>query len=132
MQELTMLAVEAPVQGVRVVRVGGCLDAAVGRRLAALAGVQFRRAADEEPDGPAHLLIDLAAVRSVGPGGIEAVLELRDAGRAEGVQVHVTGLSGWQLPDLHYRVSCYPTVECALHDFEAHRYTPSVHSPLAE
>jgi hypothetical protein len=109
---------------------GGGLDADVGRRLAALAAVQFRRVADEDRDG--HLLLDLASVRSVGPGGVEAVVGVRDAGRANGVQVHVTGLSGRHLPDLHYRVSCYPTVECALHVLAARPLTPSARPPLPE
>ena len=115
MQGSTMLAVEAPAPGVRVMRLGGVLDAAVGPRLAALAQVQMSRAADEEPDGPAHLLLDLAGVRSVGPGGVEALTAVRDAA-PQGVHVHVTGASWRQLPDLRHRLSCYPTLECALHD----------------
>jgi anti-anti-sigma regulatory factor len=132
MQELRMLAVEAPARGVRVMRIGGALDVAVGRQLAALAEVQFRRVADEEPDGPVHLLIDLAAVRSFEPGGVDALLGVRNAGRSYGVQVHVTGLSGRQLPDLHYRVSCYPTVECAMQVLAARPVIPSARPPLPE
>jgi hypothetical protein len=130
MQGPTMLAVQTPAPGVRVVRLGGVLDAAMGARLAALAQVQMSRAADEEPDGPAHLLLDLAGVRSVGPGGVEALIGVRDAARPQGVHVHVTGLSWRQLPDLRHRLSCYPTLECALHDLAVRPGAPPSGVPL--
>jgi hypothetical protein len=129
MQGSTMLAVEAYAPGVRAVRVGGVLDAAVGPRLAALSQVQMSRAADEEPDRPAHLLLDLAGVRSVGSGGVEALIGVRDSA-PPGVHVHVTGASWRQLPDLHHRLSCYPTLECALHDLAARPDAPPPGAPL--
>jgi anti-anti-sigma regulatory factor len=122
LHEAILLAIENPARGIRIVRLAGDLDAAAGRRLAGVADVQLRRVAAEAADGhrSAHLLLDLASVRSFGPGGPEVLTGIRDQGRAQGVQVHLTGLSGRQLllpgqvTNLLYCMSSYPTVECAL------------------
>lgn len=126
LHESILLAIENPAPGIRVVRVAGGLDAAAGRRLAAVADVQLRRLAADAANGhqAAHLLIDLTSVRSFGPGGPEALTGIRDHGRAHGVQVHLTGLSGrhlllpGQVTNLLHCMSSYPTVECALQVIE--------------
>jgi hypothetical protein len=126
LHESILLAIENPAPGIRIVRVAGGLDAPAGRRLAGVADVQLRRVAAEAADGrqAGHLLIDLTSVRSFGPGGPEALTGIRDHGRAHGIQVHLTGLSGRQLllpgqvTNLLHCMSSYPTVECALQSIE--------------
>jgi hypothetical protein len=121
-QEPMLRAVEFPGPGIRVLRLGGDLDAsAAGRRLAGLAGTQLRRVAADTADRPAHLLLDLASVRSLGPGGLDALVRIRDEGRAHGVRVHVTGLAARRplvegTRDPRHHLSSYPTVECALQE----------------
>ena len=122
-QELMLRAVDFPGPGIRVLHLGGDLDApAAGRRLTALAGVQLLRVAEDAADHPAHLLLDLASVRSLGPAGLDALVRIRDEGRAKGVQVHLTGLAARRpllagTGDPRYHLSSYPTVECALQQF---------------
>lgn len=89
------LAVEAPVDGLRVVLVAGDLDRVGGERLSRLLDLQVGAVAP--PGGPGHVVVDLANVRFFGVGGLEALVFARDAGLRAGVDVHLAGLGSREL-----------------------------------
>ena len=100
----TLLAVEAPACGLRVVLVAGDLDDGGAERLGRLLDLQVRAVlAVRGMPGPAHVVVDLANVRSFGDVGLEVLAMARDAAGGAGVAVHLAGI-GSREPLLPQRV----------------------------
>lgn len=118
--DTAQLAVEAPVPGLRVVRVAGVLDQVTTARLARVAGDQLARLVDEP--GPGHILVDVAEVRFFGDADLAALVKVRDDAREVGVGVHITGLAAREavLPMAVTsglaQFTAFPTLEQALRE----------------
>jgi ABC-type transporter Mla MlaB component len=120
-----MLTVEEPVVGVVVVRVGGELNRVAAPRLARLLDHQLDRcvAAHHPPgtvDRRAHLIVDLAGVRTFDAGGLSALRHAQYTADVADVGVHLTGLAaragllpGWAAEELA-PFDGFPTTEDAL------------------
>lgn len=113
------IAVEAPDEAVRLIRIAGDLDRAAAARLLRLVDAQLDLVAARHRS-VSHVLVDLECVRSFEPGGLDAVREARRTGAARGVRLHLVGCAG-RSPLLPLRVcqvlaefSTFPTVEIAL------------------
>lgn len=120
-----MLAVEEPVAGVVVVRVGGELNRLTAPRLARVLDHQLDRcvAAHHPPgtfDRRPHLIVDLAGVRSFAAGGLSVLRHAQYAADLADVGVHLTGLAaragllpGWAA-EMLAPFDGFPTPEDAL------------------
>jgi anti-anti-sigma regulatory factor len=94
----TLLAVEAPACGLRVVLVAGDLDDGGAERLGRLLDLQVRAVlAVRGVPGPGHVVVDLANVRCFGDAGLEVLAVARDAAARAGVGVHLAGLGSREL-----------------------------------
>jgi anti-anti-sigma regulatory factor len=94
----TLLAVEAPACGLRVVLVAGDLDDGGAERLGRLLDLQVRAVlAVRGMPGSGHVVVDLANVRSFGEEGLEILAVTRDAAGRAGVGVHLSGLGSREL-----------------------------------
>lgn len=113
------MAVEAPADRVRLIRVVGALDRAAAAGLLRLLDAQLELIAARHCR-VTDMLVDLEGVSSYEPGGLETVRHARHATAARDVRVHLTGCSGrfHQLPLRARRLlaefSTFPTVEVAL------------------
>ena len=113
------IAVEAPDEAVRLIRIAGDLDRSAAARLLRLVDAQLDLVAARHRS-VSHVLVDLECVRSFEPGGLDAVREARRTSAARGVRLHLVGCAG-RSPLLPLRVcqvlaefSTFPTVEIAL------------------
>ncbi|RZT87298.1 anti-anti-sigma regulatory factor [Pseudonocardia sediminis] len=113
------MAVEAPDDHVRMIRVAGNLDRAAAAGLLRLIDAQVRlhRSGHRRLT---HLLVDLEAVHSFEPGGLQVLRHARHSTAGHGVGLHMAGCSGrLHLLPLRARqvlgeFSTFPTVEIAL------------------
>ncbi len=125
--EALVLAVEDPAAGVTVVRVAGDLDRLTAPRLARLLDVQLdrclgvaRRGTAATPDGRAHLIVDLGAVRHFGAGGLPVLRHAQYTADEADIGLYLTGLTaragllpGWAA-ELVAGFPSLPTLEDAL------------------
>lgn len=112
------MAVESPVEGIRVVRTAGSLDRQSAAGLLRLVDAQIALVAGGHRTA-AHLIVDLENVNRFDPGGMETLHTHRAVGRDRGVQLHLAG--GGRLMQLPIRVrqllrdfSIFPTTEIAV------------------
>lgn len=111
------LSVEVCSPRLRVVRTAGVLDRATVARLAGLVATQLTRT------GPAgHIVVDLGEVSSFATHDFGPLRQARDAARADGIRLHLTGVSAREslLPPAITaglaEFSTFPTVERAEHE----------------
>ena len=113
------MAVEAPDEWVRVIRVSGTLDGAAAARLLRLVDAQLQLVMTGHRQ-VTELLIDLEGVNCYQRGGLETLRHARYSTAARGVALHLAGCSSrlHQLPlqvrQLVAEFSNFPTVEVAL------------------
>ncbi|MCW2718333.1 hypothetical protein [Pseudonocardia sp.] len=122
--ESLILAVEEPVAGVVVVRVGGELNRGTAPRLARLLDGQLDHcvAVHDTPatiDRRAHLIVDLSGVRNFA-GGLSVLRQAQYTADLADVGVHLTGLvaragllPAWAA-ELMAQFNGFPTAEDAL------------------
>ncbi len=111
------LSVEDPTPTITVIRVAGDLNRASAPRLARLTDSRLDRCVET---GRSHLIVDLACIRTFGPGSLHVLRHAQLAGAQAGVVVHLTGLAGragllpsW-VPDVVARFDNFSTVEAAV------------------
>jgi anti-anti-sigma factor len=112
--DLLGLVVKQPANGVRVLVVDGELDALTAPLLAARIHEQLAAA-------PAHLIVDLQAVRFFGSSGLNCLLDARELiQQTPGVQLHIAGMVTravarlLEVTGLLERFDSYPTLADAL------------------
>lgn len=112
------MAVESPVEGIRVIRTAGTLDQPAAADLLRLVDAQIGRLVGGGTTG--HLIIDLANVNRFEPGGMETLHRHRRIGSDRAVRLHLTG-GGGRLLLLPIRVrqllrefSTFPTTDVAI------------------
>ncbi|MDQ3901732.1 MAG: STAS domain-containing protein [Actinomycetota bacterium] len=112
--DLLGLVVQERADGVRVLAVDGELDALT----APLLGVCLR---EQFAANPAHLILDLQAVRFLGSSGLNCLLDARESvQQIPGMQLHIAGVvtravaRPLEVTGLMDRFITYPTLEDAL------------------
>ena len=112
--DLLGLAVQERAAGVRVLAVDGELDALT----APLLGACLR---EQCAANPAHLVVDLEAVRFLGSSGLNCLLDARESAlQTPGMQLHIAGLvtravaRPLEVTGLVERFDTYPTLGDAL------------------
>lgn len=112
--DLLALVVQQPADGVRVLAVDGELDALTAPLLGDCLHDQLAAA-------PAHLIVDLQAVRFLGSSGLNCLLDARElALQTPGMQLHIAGVvtravvRPLEVTGLLERFDTYPTLADAL------------------
>ena len=112
--DLLGLVVQEPADGVRVLAVDGELDALT----APLLGACLR---EQCAANPAHLVVDLEAVRFLGSSGLNCLLDARESAlQTPGLQLHLAGMvtravaRPLEVTGLLERFDTYPTLGDAL------------------
>lgn len=112
--DLLGLVVHYPADGVRVLVVDGELDALTAPLLGDCLREQFAAA-------PAHMILDLQAVRFLGSSGLNCLLNARELiQQISGIQLHIAGVvtravaRPLEVTGLLERFDTYPTLEDAL------------------
>jgi len=112
--DLLGLVVQEQADGVRVLAVDGELDALTAPLLGACLREQFAA-------NPAHLVLDLQAVRFLGSSGLNCLLDARESAlQIPGIQLHLAGMvtravaRPLEVTGLLERFDTYPTLEDAL------------------
>ncbi len=115
----TLLAVEKPGIGVRVIRAAGVLDQSGAAHVLRLVDAQHYTL-DGHSAGISHVVIDLADIREFHADGLDILARARDIAHAEGCTLHLTGC-GARIMLLPIRVrqglsqfDTYPTLDAAL------------------
>lgn len=113
-EQVLGLTVQHPTVGVCVVAMDGELDMLTAPLLDACLRQQFAAA-------PAHLILDLEALRFLGSNGLTCLLQARElADQTTGTQLHLAGLAtrvvarALQITRLQDRFDTYPTLTHAL------------------